>query len=46
MTDEDLANEMAAVIYERTQMTQGDADDLAWDLLRIVKEQAGPSRVG
>jgi hypothetical protein len=36
-TLDDLANEMARIIYERSQMTQGDADDLAWDLLNLVK---------
>lgn len=39
MSDEELANEMAALIYERSQMTQGDADDLAWDLLNLIAEK-------
>lgn len=35
--DEDvMADKMAKMIYERTQMTQGDAEDLAWDLLALI----------
>jgi hypothetical protein len=35
--DEELASEMGEMIYDRSQMTRGDADDLAWDLLNILK---------
>ncbi|MDH6199242.1 hypothetical protein M2272_005910 [Mycobacterium frederiksbergense] len=39
MSDEDaLVAEMAGLIYERSQMTQGDAGDLAWDLLHLIKD--------
>lgn len=37
ITMTDLVNEMAGLIYERSQMVQGDADDLAWDLLNLIK---------
>lgn len=37
--DDELANEMAGLIYARSQMTQGDADDLAWDLMNLVKSR-------
>lgn len=39
--EECLAVELAGLIYERSQMTQGDADDLAWDLLELLKGKAG-----
>ncbi|MBB3752518.1 hypothetical protein FHT44_005030 [Mycolicibacterium sp. BK634] len=39
MTDEDLAEKMSELIYNRTQLVEGDADDLAWDLLNMVKSR-------
>lgn len=38
--DEDMANMIGKLIYERSQMVQGDADDLAWDIMNLIKEQA------
>lgn len=44
MNEEELANEMGALIYERSQMVQGDADDLAWDLLNLIKSKMAAGR--
>jgi len=38
MDDEELVIKLEALIYERTQMTQMDAEDLAWDVLKLVKD--------
>lgn len=39
MDNEDLADKMAELIYDRSRMARGDADDLAWDLLRMVEAE-------
>jgi hypothetical protein len=39
MREEKLVKEMGVLIWQRSQMTQGDADDLAWDLLTLIKQE-------
>ncbi|AGY37017.1 hypothetical protein FREDWARD_75 [Mycobacterium phage Fredward] len=37
MSEEELATEMAELIYKRTQLVHADAEDLAWDLLNLIE---------
>ncbi|AER26455.1 hypothetical protein SEA_DANFORTH_77 [Mycobacterium phage Danforth] len=37
MSEEELAAEMAELVYKRTQLVYSDAEDLAWDLLNLIE---------
>lgn len=43
LDDEDMAVKIGQLIYDRSQMAHGDADDLAWDILSLIEEQAEQS---
>ena len=37
--DQEIVDTLTPIIYERTQLSAEDSEDLAWDVLVMVKEQ-------
>jgi len=40
LEDEDMAAEVAALIFKESRMVQGDAENLAWNILQLIQGRA------
>jgi hypothetical protein len=41
LEDDEMAVQLAKLIYNRSGLVEGDADDLAWDIMNAIREAAG-----